>query len=650
MWRETKRGLRVALVAMAAAIAGTACHEAGDTVVSGLHFTGNQAFPASRLSALLVTTATGRLPWARKHYFNRSVFDQDLQRLTAFYADRGYPHAKVTGTDVTFNKDRTAVDLRLRLDEGAPELVERIDLKGFDQASRGVRVDLQNLPLHVNAPNDREVIAASRDRAAFLLKDSGYPHAAVDAAVTAGSGADRVVVTFTASPGDLMTFGDATVAGLKDVQQSVVRRTLTFRPGQIYRESRVTESQQRLGALGLFDFAHVSAATDATASGTPLEIPPAPAAPNRPTGPPLAMAVTVTEGKPQKIQAGVGYGSEEGPRGSLQWTHANFLGGARQLSAEGRYSFRQRGASLDFVEPYLVKGVTFEFTGFAWHNTESTYTSTTRGGSAGITYRFHERRGRNAQPIEHTLGVKYLNQSLAYQITPDSLSDLSQFEERVALGLDPVTGAGNGRVGAIDVDFTRTAVDNQVDAHSGHAASVHVEHAAHSLGGTFRYDDVSAQVRVYVPVGPQRVIAARVHAGAILATDSTDVPFSARYFLGGSSSLRGWGRYQVAPLSEEGLPIGGRSLFESSLEFRTPLTGKFGAVAFLDAGNVWDTPADLRLNHLRVDVGPGLRYTSPIGVVRLDVGYQLRPIPGLVIGGSSPLRRYRLHLSIGQAF
>lgn len=650
MWNETKRALQLALVVMVTAMAGVACHEEGDVVVSGLHFTGNKVFPASRLSALLVTTATGKLPWARKHYFNRSVFDQDLMRLSAFYADRGYPHMNVVGTDVNFNKDRTSVDLRIRVEEGAPELVERIDLHGFDEAPRGVQTNLQNLPIHVNAPNDREVIAASRDQAAFLLKDSGYPHASVDASVVAGSAPDRVVVTLMAAPGERMTFGDVTVAGLRSVQPGVVRRTLTFRPNEIYRESRVTESQQRLGALGLFDFAHVAPITDATAGGTPLDIAPAPQRPNAPGGPPLPMNVTVAEGKPQKIQFGAGYGSEEGPRGSLEWRHANFLGGARQLTADGRYSFRQRGASLDFVEPYLVKGVTFEFTASSWHNTEQTYTSTTRGGSAGISYRFHQRRGRNAQPIEHVLDVKYLNQSLAYQIKPDSLSDLSHFEERVALGLDPVTGAGNGRVGAVDVDFSRTAVDNQVDAHSGHVASLHVEHAARSLGGTFRYDDISAQARVYVPVGGQRVFAARVHAGAILANASTDVPFSARYFLGGSSSLRGWGRYQVAPLSEEGLPVGGRSLFESSFELRTPLSGKFGAVAFMDAGNVWDTPSELRLNHLRVDIGPGLRYTSPIGVVRLDVGYQLTPIPGLVIGGSSPLRRYRLHLSIGQAF
>ena len=73
-------------------------------------------------------------------------------------------------------------------------------------------------------------------------------------------------------------------------------------------------------------------------------------------------------------------------------------------------------------------------------------------------------------------------------------------------------------------------------------------------------------------------------------------------------------------------------------------------MAFLDLGNVWPDPWRLHLNDLRYDVGPGLRYSTPVGPLRIDLGYQLNPVPGLLIDGKPQTRRWRLHFSIGQAF
>jgi outer membrane translocation and assembly module TamA len=74
------------------------------------------------------------------------------------------------------------------------------------------------------------------------------------------------------------------------------------------------------------------------------------------------------------------------------------------------------------------------------------------------------------------------------------------------------------------------------------------------------------------------------------------------------------------------------------------------AVLFADAGNVWNNAWDFNLNDLRYDVGPGLRYLTPVGPLRLDLGYQLNRIPGLLINGKPEPRRFRVHFSIGQAF
>jgi outer membrane translocation and assembly module TamA len=81
-----------------------------------------------------------------------------------------------------------------------------------------------------------------------------------------------------------------------------------------------------------------------------------------------------------------------------------------------------------------------------------------------------------------------------------------------------------------------------------------------------------------------------------------------------------------------------------------PLWGNLTGVAFVDAGNVWAKKWGFDFRDMRYDVGPGLRYNTPVGPIRVDVGYQLNPIPGLLVNGKPEQRRFRIHFSIGQAF
>jgi outer membrane translocation and assembly module TamA len=130
----------------------------------------------------------------------------------------------------------------------------------------------------------------------------------------------------------------------------------------------------------------------------------------------------------------------------------------------------------------------------------------------------------------------------------------------------------------------------------------------------------------------------------------TAIPFFKRYFLGGANNLRGWGRFDVAPVSGSGYPLGGASFLNFSTEVRMPIWGSLGGVLFLDGGNVWTDPWTFNLNDMRYDVGPGIRYNTKIGPIRADLGYQLNPIPNLQVNGKPEARHFRFHFSIGQAF
>jgi outer membrane protein assembly factor BamA len=313
---------------------------------------------------------------------------------------------------------------------------------------------------------------------------------------------------------------------------------------------------------------------------------------------------------------------------------------------------RLRELGLDVLQPYIVaRAVSLRSRVGALWATEPNYTARRVGGRGSMEYVHRASRGPARAPLEHQLRVGYVNEALEYRVNAETLDDVTQFDELVALGFDPVTGSGRGRLAAIELDVSRSLVDAEIDTRQGYTVSLHLESAAPALGaGTYRYNEVLAEARAYVPIGALGVWATRVRSGTLLSDAARDVPFSERYFLGGANSLRGWGRFQVAPLTTDGLPVGGRAMFESATEVRFPITDSFGGAVFVDAGDVWNDPGEARLSGLRVSAGSGLRYTSPIGVLRLDLGYQLTPIEDLRVNGEPEARRWRIHLSIGEAF
>jgi outer membrane protein insertion porin family len=309
----------------------------------------------------------------------------------------------------------------------------------------------------------------------------------------------------------------------------------------------------------------------------------------------------------------------------------------------GRWSSLDRGIRVDFTQPYIFSPhLSFNAEGQRWYSETPAYQSVVSGGKLALTHRTSART---------SWSVSLIDQRESSTIAPDVLNDLSLRNSLIALGLNPETGQQVGTTVGAGFDVQQATIDSALDAHRGYQVGLHLEEAGHVLGGSFSYTALSADVRHYLPFGDRFVLASRAQAGAIDPHGGDqNVPFSKRFFLGGATSVRGWGRYELGPLSESGLPIGGNSMFALSTELRATLVDKVGAVVFLDGGNVWADPGGIRLNDLHYAIGPGLRYQTPIGPLRLDFGYQLDRLPNLVVDGEPESRRWRIHISIGQAF
>lgn len=627
---QTRRFLGA--VVLGASLVLAACHEEGTVRVRALDIEGNDALETDEIQAVMVTKAAGPLPWSRTAPFSREAFSQDLQRVQQLYATRGYPAARISELDATLNEAGDSIRLRVGIVEGEPVRIEAMEFAGFEALPADVRQQLRATAIEAGQPRDREKVAQTERVAREALLNNGFAHATVAMTERPGTAPGTRVVVITATPGPPTVFGDIAVVGNTAVTESVILRRLTFAPGDEFQQSDVVRSERRLGSIEVLSFADIDASTIDTAVRR------------------IPVTVTVAEDPPRRLELRAGYGTEDRVRGSIEWSHANFMGDLRRVTAAARWSSIDRGVRLGFTQPYLGRsGLAIEASASSWWTSETVYTSDVTGGRIGLSYRIGEDATRQgARSPADVIRVSYLVERVRSTVRPEVLGDLTNIETLIALGLDPVDGQSRGTKAAIAIQYERASVNNLANPTRGYGLGASWEEARPGLGGTFDYRKLAVEGRAYLPAGPT-VLAARLRTGTIVAQTDADAPFSERYFLGGSSSLRGWGRYQVSP-SVDGIPVGGRTVLDSSLEWRMPLRGALGGVVFVDAGNVWSGSLAARTHGLRADTGVGLRYSTPIGIVRADIGYQLTPIDDLIVNGEAEDRPWRLHLSIGQAF
>lgn len=616
------------------ATAAAACRETGDVQVTSIKLQGANAVKPEELKAVLATQESGFLPFSRKRFFDRAEFDSDVKRIEAYYADRGYPNAKVVGVDVALNDAKDKVAITVEINEGEPTLVDSVIFDGFD----GVPADhlerlRARLPIAPGKPRDQRLILASHDMAVAELRDHGFPYGSIRTVERQGSTPARVELTLAADAGPKAVFGPISIEGDVSVQEDVVRRELAFKEGDPYQISRITETQRRLYSLELFQFVNV---TPRLPEDRPPQVP---------------IVVTVAEGKHRRLQLAAGYGSEEKARGRISWRHVNFGGGARTGEVEAKASSLEQGVRGSFIEPFLLqRGLSLRVSGSTWWANEPVYEYRSSGGRIGLSKDFSRASVGGERGVRNTISATLIQEYEDYTITPGVLADATFRDELIALGLNPETGRGTGTVTALELDFERNTAGQPLAPRQGYVVSGHVEKAGQFLRGTFDYTELTGEVRGYVPLGSRLVWANRVRSGTLAGPSSALIPFYKRYFVGGSTSVRGWGRYQVSPLTPSGNPIGGRTMMEVSTEARFGIRGKVGGVLFIDGGNVWEGPWEVQLNKLRWAVGPGIRYDTPIGPMRFDLGVQVNPIDGLVLEGNPEKRKWRVHFSIGQAF
>lgn len=644
----------VALLAAPSVLAGQD-QERGERVVRGLSFDGNHALDDYALSSAIATTKSSSFatsPFVRwlglgeKRYFDELEFRRDVVRLLLLYRQSGYMTAVVDTSVIRTAKD---VYITFRIHEGEPVRVARLDVlgvAGFLDTARLRRA----LPLQVGDPFNRFLLQASADTIVARLRNAGYPYAEVLRNFDSEAGILRAEVALEAVPGPPMRVGDVAIRGLVDVDTATVRRTLTVRPGEPFRQDALYQSQRDLYGMGVFRSANVLLVDS---------LPPANEEGEGPRDSTVRILVQVQEGPQHRLRLGAGYGSVECFRVQTGWTANDFLGAARTLDLSARLSKIGGGApdhSSQLCSPFfsawtvdtlnytlgatlrqpafLSRAHTASVGLFAERRSEfQVYTREAVGGNVEVTLNARRR-------IPVTVGYGY---SVGRTTAGSAAIYCSLF--RVCTDSSQAFLKKRRPFGAVTVTAARDRVNNALDPTEGSLITATLLHASRAVGSQWPYEFNRGELEIarYHPIGRRIVFAWRVRGGTILPQDITlsgqrvgFVPPDQRFYGGGPNSVRGYGRNELGPrvyVTTDTVnlddvlakPTGGNSAVFLNAELRLPspiFAQRMRLGLFVDAGQVWERGEQLAVvRGLRVTPGLGLRFTTPLGPIRIDAAY-----------------------------
>lgn len=410
-------------------------------------------------------------------------------------------------------------------------------------------------------------------------------------------------VTLAVQPGPVADFGRVQVSGTVDVDPTLVLRRAGI-DGGLYSPVVTDRAARRLRDLGVFDSVRVSVADELAPNGT------------------IPVEITVTERKKRVIGVSANYSSTEGGGLEVYWMHRNLFGGAEQLrlSAEVSRVFDSAFDDPDFrvaarfQKPAVLDAMTdLTLRTEVYRETTDAYRVTAAEAEAGLVREFSD----------------ILSGGIAFAVQRSQTRDSTGVESDHLL---------TTLTGHLDWDTT----DNRLDPTKGLRANVLAAPSYDFLQNQFfttfktgfsAYKSVDADSRL--------VLAGRVQVGTLTVGDITDVAPDKRFYVGGGGSVRGYAYQNIGPRDQDGDLIGGRSFVELSGEVRYRVSDAFGVVAFVDAGNAYSGMLPT-FGDLKVGVGGGVRYLTPVGPLRLDAAVPLQPGPG------DP--SFAIYVGLGQAF
>ncbi|MFU8859580.1 MAG: outer membrane protein assembly factor [Cyclonatronaceae bacterium] len=604
--------------------------------VRKVRFEGNETYPAMVFREIIATEAPGffrkLLFWKKEGFeFAENEVRRDVIRIRNFYNRRGFYNARVQYDVGPGRKDHFR-HVTFLITENEPIRIDSINIRIEADSTtisditgeRSYIRALRRNPLSVG--NRYELIRFPDVENHFLdsFRNLGYAFPNISMQGDVDTLARTAVLNVVLDPGPKSYFNTFEVEGAETVTEAYVLRESDIRPGDEFSQRKLINARREVFGHHLFRFATLGL-------------------PEQPRDSTVHLLVRVREYPLRSIELRGGIGSEEIVRGLASWTHRNPFSTAHRFSVTLRGSVIEQRANIEYLFPYVLNTYgSFSVSPFAQRLNETSFLLLKGGVNNSFIYQYR-------QNLLGTIGYEYSRNEEFTRNADASLPDsLARFD-------------------VSSLQLSGFYSQSFIDQGQGWAIRPNVEISGFFGTGSLQFEKLSLDVRRFIDFSRRTQLALRIDSGILFARNIDELPANILLYTGGSNSVRGYGRNQVGPKRavfnsagdfEAYLPTGGSSRLTFNAEIRQGLDflmGGFGMVVFLDGGQVWSDYDDTRIQDLKFGAGGGLRYRSPIGPIRLDIGYKLNPddedlqiFNGVKHGGR--IARWGIHFSIGQAF
>ena len=584
--------------------------------IKRIQFEGNSAFPAKKLLKQMETRPRRFPSLLFPGTFKRQDFESDIIKLRDFYRNQGWLDA-IVAWDIRYSEDKTKMFLTIYVEEGQRYHVESVHIRGNRMfTSREIR---KRLPFSVGDYFSPEQFDRGAQVIVEMYGEQGFLDAAVDRRASYAEQGPTVAVRYDVKENERSYVEEIKIRGNERTKDNIIRRELTFYPGERVDTKKMRESQDRLIGTGFFDLqAEQPVRMDFERGSSPQM---------------RNVLIDVKEGRTGMVQFAVGYSTNLGVIGDVSYTDTNFdysdfPKGWHDLVSNGAFHgagqiFRMRFSpgtrrqeySLSFQEPSFRDGpYSYGFSGSLYTRLRRDYDEKRLGGTVNLGKRLNK---YNVGRL--TLGLQNID---IHGIDSDAPKDVFDME-------------GQHQKAYVELSRTTDHRNNRLFPSKGYKIEESIELAT----GDVKTIKAMVQGKQYFTVYERRrdrqrhVLSVAATLGAVRSY-SGSVPMFERFFAGGgagldAASLRGFAFRGVSPVDRiYKKQVGGKLLGLVTVEYDIPIYRRtLHGILFVDAGNVEDRLSDfVKPSNLRASAGFGLRMRLPFlgaGVVALDLGFPM---------------------------
>ncbi len=577
--------------------------------IAKIKFRGNTAFKRRKLLKQMETRQKRFPVFIFPGRFDKKKFEADVEKVKEFYMNNGWLDVDI-GWEITYSDDYNEMYITIHIKEGERYYVEGLQIYG---ASLFTEDELkEKLKLKEGGPFFLDAVEKDTYQLRLIYGEQGYISAIVKEKHTFSSEGAKVNISFTVEERDRYYIEKVKITGNDKTRDNVIRRQLTFYPGERLDTEKIRDSQRRLTNTGYFDME----------SGVPAGINFEPGSePDKQN-----ILVEVKEGRTGLLRFGGGYGANVGAFGDISYTDRNFdifdLPKSWEDFIQGN-AFRGAGEilTLRFSPGFQRTEILISLTN------PSVFDSPYSVGASLFNYlRWYEEYQQQNIGSRISLG-REIQRDFFVRLSPEfNIIDIDGRDDKEDTPQDVLDVEGSHLKAGITLSAVINRTDNIYAPTRGYEGDSSIEFAGLDVD-IIKYKIQATKYNTIfnIPKWGKHVVAYGGSFGVVESTTGEEVPIFERFFAGGFGSLRGFEYRGVAPVDEKtGDQVGGNVLLVMNTEYLIPIyKDMIRAAVFVDSGKADESVSDINFDHFRLTTGLGLRLSIPFlgrSTIAIDYG------------------------------